>query len=65
MNFTEAMIAVRDGSMVAREDWDDKEAHVTLVKDHLQIIKTNDKYRPWSIMTDDMEATDWEIVVRQ
>jgi len=65
MNFTEAMIAVRDGSMVARGDWDDREAHVTLVKDQLQIVKTADKYRPWLISVDDMEANDWEIVVKQ
>lgn len=63
MNFAEAMIVVMDGGKVARADWDDGEANVALVERQLRIRKKGEKYRPWLITSEDLEAVDWEVFV--
>ena len=64
MTFAEAIQAILDGKYVARPDWLDSEYYIYLPRHPLMgdiILSSDDKYVEFK--RDDLEATDWEVIV--
>lgn len=62
LTFTEAMVKVAAGKIIAREDWEDEpECRCRFVDERLCIFR-NDEWHPWIITLGDMVGEDWVVV---
>lgn len=58
MDFFTAVIHVKGGGKVSREEWTDKSAYV-LFKGNVLHIFNNGQFHNWIVSRDDVDATDW------
>jgi len=62
MDFFTALKVVANGGRVARVEWEDKVAYVSM-KAAILSIKRDGKFNGWMVSEDDLEAKDWRIWV--
>lgn len=61
MDLFTALRRVRDGAMIRRLSWEDKDVYVDITDAILTIHNDSINNQPWIMSTPDFYATDWEI----
>lgn len=63
INFSQALLLLKAGSKIARDSWSDKTKYLILEMGYLRKESEKDKFTLPSLMTPDILAEDWYIVI--
>jgi hypothetical protein len=62
MDFSSALVFLKDGLRMARRDWVGAGVYVKLHDEVYYFVDWNGKHHVWSPQQSDLKATDWHIV---